>query len=145
MPIHVSSHGAAVAAAVLSNEPAKSQHPQRYDSQYDFDGSGTIDQDEIRSASSEENVSLTLQKVRDLIGDGHKLTTLLNHIDKDGDGVVTKEELMQASQNLIKVGHDKVLSMSQIEALETIKKKLQSRFVKMTFASTCIFVADAAH
>ena len=43
--------------------------------------------------------------MRDIVGDGHKLHVLLEHIDKDGDGIVTTEEVGAASASLLKVSH----------------------------------------
>ena len=129
MPIRVNvPRGAAVAAAIINADKNEPEPLNRSNSsKYDLDGSGNIDQQEIDRTSSDQDVALTLQKVRRIIGEGHKLTTLLSHIDKDGDGIVTKSELREASKSLIKVGHDGILSMSQIEAIKTIKQKLQAR------------------
>ena len=123
MPMNVP-RGAAVAAAINEPEP---KILNRSNNSYDLDGNGNIDQQEIDKTSSHKDVALTLQKVRRTIGEGHKLTTLLTHIDKDGDGIVTKQELREASKSLLKVSHDGILSMSQIEAMITIKQKLQAR------------------
>ena len=126
--------GGAVAAATLNDirereeaEKKNAAQSDNFDMRFDSDQNGKISASEIESSVADKRTSLTISHVRTLMGDGHKLHNLLRHMDKDGDGVVTQAEIEEAATSLLKVGPERILTMSQIEALEQIKLALLTR------------------
>ena len=131
MPGGAAARGGAVAATLNNIREAEEEKAAQKSglsgSRFDLNQDGNIDQSEINRSTSNRKVSLTISHVKQLVGEGHKLHNLLRHLDKDGDGIITHEEIEEAATSLLKVGTDRILTMSQIETLENIKKALVTR------------------